>query len=119
MISLPFRLLTTVAIALFFASKWVRRAVAAVAVSAVECWLVSLVVGEALGLGRPLPNNLVIITGRGSHSDDGDARLRNVTLRLLNHQLQPGLRASVDESNAGRVIVRKADLEAWARAALL
>ena len=35
MISLPFRLLTTVAIALFFASKWVRRAVAAVAVSAV------------------------------------------------------------------------------------
>ena len=35
MISLPFRLLATVAIALFFASKWVRRAVAAVAVSAV------------------------------------------------------------------------------------
>jgi hypothetical protein len=35
MISLPFRLLTTIAIALFFASKWVRRAVAAVAVSAV------------------------------------------------------------------------------------
>ena len=35
MTSLPFRLLTTVAIALFFASKWVRRAVAAVAVSAV------------------------------------------------------------------------------------
>ena len=35
MISLPFRLLTTVAIALFFASKWVRRAVAAVMVSAV------------------------------------------------------------------------------------
>ena len=34
MISLPFRLLTTVFIALFFASKWVRRAVAAVAVSA-------------------------------------------------------------------------------------
>ncbi len=92
---------------------------AAVAVSAVECWLVSLAVGEALGLGRPLPNNLVIITGRGSHSDDGDARLRNVTLRLLNHQLQPGLRASVDASNAGRVIVHKADLEAWVRAALL
>jgi len=35
MITLPFRLLATVAIALFFASKWVRRAVAAVAVSAV------------------------------------------------------------------------------------
>ena len=35
MISLPFRLLTTVFIALFFASKWVRRAVAAVAVSAI------------------------------------------------------------------------------------
>ncbi len=34
MISLPFRLLATVAIALFFASKWVRRAVAAVGVSA-------------------------------------------------------------------------------------
>ena len=34
MISFPFRLLGTVAIALFFASKWVRRAVAAVAVSA-------------------------------------------------------------------------------------
>lgn len=34
MISLPFRLLATVAIALFFASKWVRRGVAAVAVSA-------------------------------------------------------------------------------------
>lgn len=35
MITLPFRLLATVAIALFFASKWVRRAVAAVVVSAV------------------------------------------------------------------------------------
>lgn len=35
MIGLPFRILTTVAIALFFASKWVRRAVAAVVVSAV------------------------------------------------------------------------------------
>ena len=92
---------------------------AAVAVSAVECWLASLAVGVALGLGRSLPNILVIITGRGSHSDDGDARLRNVMLRLLNHQLQPALRASVDDCNAGRVIVRKADLEAWARAAIL
>ena len=92
---------------------------AAVAVSAVECWLVSLAIGDALGLGRRLSNNLVIITGRGSHSEDGAARLRNVTLRLLNDQLQPGLRASVDASNAGRVIVHKADLEAWTRAALL
>jgi hypothetical protein len=35
MIGLPFRILTTIAIALFFSSKWVRRAVAAVMVSAV------------------------------------------------------------------------------------
>ena len=35
MIGLPFRILTTIAIALFFSSKWVRRAVAAVVVSAV------------------------------------------------------------------------------------
>ena len=35
MLSLPFRILATIAIALFFSSKWVRRAVAAVAVSAV------------------------------------------------------------------------------------
>lgn len=35
MISLPFRILTATAIALFFSSKWVRRAVAAVVVSAV------------------------------------------------------------------------------------
>lgn len=34
MIGLPFRILTTVAVALFFSSKWVRRAVAAVVVSA-------------------------------------------------------------------------------------
>ena len=87
----------------------------AVGVSAVECWLVSLAVGEVLGLGLPLPNKLVIIMGRGSHSHDGHARLRNVTLRLLNHQLQPPLAASVADSNAGRVIVRKADFEAWAR----
>ncbi len=92
---------------------------AAVAVSAVECWLVSLAIVDALGLGRRLPNNLVIITGRGSHSKDGEARLQNVTLRLLNHQLQPTLRASVDESNAGRVIVRLADFEAWVRASIL
>ena len=35
MITLPFRILATVAIALFFASKWVRRGVAALGVSAV------------------------------------------------------------------------------------
>jgi hypothetical protein len=35
MISLPFRILSTIAVALFFSSKWVRRAVAAVLVSAV------------------------------------------------------------------------------------
>lgn len=35
MIGLPFRILSTIAIALFFSSKWVRRAVAAVMVSAV------------------------------------------------------------------------------------
>lgn len=35
MLTFPFRLLTTIAIALFFSSKWVRRAVAAVLVSAV------------------------------------------------------------------------------------
>ena len=34
MLTFPFRILSTVAIALFFSSKWVRRAVAAVAVSA-------------------------------------------------------------------------------------
>ena len=34
MLGLPFRILTTIAIALFFSSKWVRRAVAAVVVSA-------------------------------------------------------------------------------------
>lgn len=35
MLGFPFRLLTTIAIALFFSSRWVRRAVAAVIVSAV------------------------------------------------------------------------------------
>lgn len=35
MLGLPFRILSTIAIALFLSSKWVRRAVAAVAVSAV------------------------------------------------------------------------------------
>lgn len=35
MLSMPFRILATIAIALFFSSKWVRRAVAAVAVSAI------------------------------------------------------------------------------------
>ena len=35
MIGLPFRILSTIAIALFFSSKWVRRAVAAVVVSAI------------------------------------------------------------------------------------
>ena len=35
MIGLPFRILSTIAIALFLSSKWVRRAVAAVIVSAV------------------------------------------------------------------------------------
>ena len=34
MLTFPFRLLSTIAIALFFSSKWVRRAVAAVVVSA-------------------------------------------------------------------------------------
>lgn len=34
MIGLPFRILSTLAVALFLSSKWVRRAVAAVAVSA-------------------------------------------------------------------------------------
>lgn len=34
MLGLPFRIATTIAIALFFSSKWVRRAVAAVLVSA-------------------------------------------------------------------------------------
>ena len=34
MLGLPFRIATTIAIALFFSSKWVRRAVAAVMVSA-------------------------------------------------------------------------------------
>jgi hypothetical protein len=35
MIGLPFRILTTIAVALFLSSKWVRRAVAAVVVSAI------------------------------------------------------------------------------------
>lgn len=35
MIGLPFRILSTIAIALFLSSKWMRRAVAAVVVSAV------------------------------------------------------------------------------------
>lgn len=35
MIGLPFRILSTIAIALFFSSKWVRRAVAAVVVSTI------------------------------------------------------------------------------------
>jgi len=35
MIGLPFRILSTIAIALFLSSKWVRRAVAAVMVSAI------------------------------------------------------------------------------------
>ncbi|MCA3554769.1 hypothetical protein [Aestuariivirga sp.] len=34
MIGLPFRILSAIAIALFFSSKWVRRTVAAVVVSA-------------------------------------------------------------------------------------
>ena len=34
MLGLPFRILTTIAVALFLSSKWVRRAVAAVVVSA-------------------------------------------------------------------------------------
>lgn len=34
MIGLPFRILSTIAVALFLSSKWVRRAVAAVVVSA-------------------------------------------------------------------------------------
>ena len=34
MLGLPFRIATSIAIALFFSSKWVRRAVAAVMVSA-------------------------------------------------------------------------------------
>ena len=34
MLGLPFRILSTIAIAVFFSSKWVRRAVAGVAVSA-------------------------------------------------------------------------------------
>ena len=92
---------------------------AVVAVSTVECWLVSLAFGGAFGLGVQMQGELVIITGRGSHSGDGEARLQSETLRLLNHQLQPPLRASVDESNAGRVIVREADFKAWARAAIL
>ena len=35
MIGLPFRILSTIAIALFLSSKWVRRAVAAIVVSAI------------------------------------------------------------------------------------
>jgi hypothetical protein len=35
MLGLPFRIISTIAIALFFSSRWVRRAVAAVVVSAV------------------------------------------------------------------------------------
>lgn len=35
MIGLPFRILSTIAIALFLSSKWVRRAVAAVVASAI------------------------------------------------------------------------------------
>jgi hypothetical protein len=34
MIGLPFRILSTIAVALFLSSKWVRRAVAAVVLSA-------------------------------------------------------------------------------------
>jgi hypothetical protein len=61
----------------------------------------------------------VIITGRGSRSEDGEARLKYVTLRLLNQQLQPTLRACVDESNAGRVMVQEADFEARVKVAIL
>lgn len=35
MLGLPFRILSTLAIALFFSSKWVRRAMAGIAVSTV------------------------------------------------------------------------------------
>ena len=35
MLGLPFRIVSTIVIALFFSSKWLRRAVAAVMVSAV------------------------------------------------------------------------------------
>ena len=87
-------------------------------VSPVECWLVSLVVDVALGWGLQMQNDLVIITGRGSHSVHGEARLQSATLRLLNHQLRPPLSARVDESNAGRVIVRETDFKAWTMSVL-
>ena len=92
---------------------------AAVAMSTLECWLLSLAFGGAFGLGVQMQGDLVIITGRGSHSQDGESRLQCATLRLLNHQLQPPLRASVDESNAGRVIVRVADFKEWTRVAMV
>jgi len=35
MLALPFRIVSTIAIALFFSSKWLRRAVAGVVISAI------------------------------------------------------------------------------------
>jgi hypothetical protein len=59
MLGLPFRIITTIAIALFFSSKWVRRAVAAVVVSATIVAFQNHELMQALAAQQPAHGTLL------------------------------------------------------------
>ena len=56
---------------------------------------------------------LLIITGRGNHSAQGESLLQPAVLRLLNHGHGPSVCAEVARNNAGRIVLSAAGLRAW------
>ena len=61
----------------------------------------------------PRGSDLVIITGRGNHSDDGVVLLRPAVLEMLAQPEYAALDAAIDPNNDGCVRVAAARLAEW------
>ena len=61
----------------------------------------------------PLGSDLVIITGRGNHSDGGIVLLRPAVLEMLDQPEYAALEAAIAPDNDGRVRVAATRLAEW------
>ena len=83
----------------------------AVAETAVAVVLEDVRSGQCARL--PRGSDLMIITGRGNHSDDGVVLLRPAVMDMLAQPAYAALDAAIDPNNDGRVRVTAACLAEW------
>jgi pentatricopeptide repeat protein len=82
---------------------------------------------------RPLDQDVVIITGRGQHSLDGEAKIKAAVLKLLRYELSIPVisyddddddddnnnNSSIRKRNAGRLVIPRQAADDWLKARLI